>query len=202
MSRERPILFNAEMVCAILDGRKTQTRRVMKPPPTADLSWVTEWGWTFFTPDKHISGRGRRPGNGPSEMFLPCPYALEQKLWVRETFTGDWRGNGIPARGIVNYRADGEIPEQYREGNYWRPSIFMPRWASRLTLEIVEVRVQRVRDITDDDAIEEGVDRTNTSIPTYATQRFQKLWDSINGKKSGCSWADNPFVWALTFKRV
>jgi hypothetical protein len=83
----------------------------------------------------------------------------------------------------------------------WNPSIFMPRDACRIRLEITDVRVERVQSITDDDAIEEGVDRTNTSIPTYASRRFQKLWDSINAKR-GFGWAVNPWVWVVSFRAV
>lgn len=219
---ERPILFSGEMVQAILQGRKTQTRRVMKPQPelrpgtmltptrkridTAYFHWKDEWWWQDPQPS----------------LLAKCPYGKPgDRLWVRETwgiYSESWTDYGWEGDGIVDlpsykalphgsmnskyhvvYKADGYEAD---EGERWRPSIFMPRWASRITLEVTGVKVERVQDITDDDAIEEGVDRTNTSIPTYARQRFHKLWDSINGTRPGCSWAHSPWVWCVSFKRV
>lgn len=198
---------------------KFQTRRVINPQPSTNLDWVTEWGWTFFTPDKHISGRVRNPSVEPREIFLPCPYSLGQRLWVRETWATvdyEYEYPGI----AVRYRADpgctdywcshewigsrGGDSDKYMGAKFnsdWRPSIFMPRFASRITLEVTGVKVERVQSISDDDAIAEGVDRTNTSIVGYATQRYRKLWDSINGKRTGCSWVENPLVWAIEFRR-
>ncbi|MCC6454470.1 MAG: hypothetical protein IT328_05965 [Caldilineaceae bacterium] len=181
---DRPIIFSAEMVRAILEGRKTQTRRVIKPQPD------------HF---HKFSDGILRPQIGLRE--IECLYKPGMTLWVREAFTGDWRGNGQPSPTFINYRADSEIPEQYSSNAYWRSPIHMPRWASRITLEVVSVRVERVQDISDDDAVEEGVDRTNTSIPTYAIQRYRKLWDTINAKR-GYSWESNPWVWAITFRRL
>lgn len=193
-TKERPIIMTAESVRGILTGTKSQTRRVIKPQPHQRESGYWWFGRNCFASNETLLGE---------LMEGYCPYGSPgDRLWCRETFTGDWRGNGQPARGCINYRADGKIPDKYREGNYWRPSIFMPRWASRITLEVVSVRVERVQSISDDDAIEEGVDRTNTSIPTYAIQRYRKLWDSINGAKPGCSWVDNPYVWCVAFRRL
>ena len=152
--KERPILFSAPMVMAILAGTKTQTRRVIKPQPSVAQN---------------------------------CPYGTPgDHLWVKETF---WTGGDA-----VNYRADGEMPEYMRDVSRWKPSIFMPRKLSRITLEILDVRVERVQDISEEDAKDEG------GLYGAGSYRdgFAVLWDSINGKKH--PWESNPWCWVLTFK--
>lgn len=217
--KEKPILFSGEMIRALLSGAKTQTRRVMKPQPATDLSWVTGWGWTFFTPEKHISGRGIHPVKGASEVFLPCPYFLGQRLWVRETWAALHPGTDLafskvkPRPGVCSlaYKA---TEERGINGN-WRPSIFMPRWASRITLEVTEVRVERVNDISEEDAIAEGLAiwLDNEGRHThYGINRadvwerdprltFRRLWDGINAKR-GYPFDSGVWVWAIAFKRV
>lgn len=194
---DRPILFSSEMVRAILDGRKTQTRRVITPQPLVDfnLRFPINWKSSMFKTTEDFAAR--------------CSYGhLGDRLWVREN--GCERPDRSPKmmRDGANtwprymYDADDCDHAQLREWGWRRrPSIHMPRWASRITLEIVSIRVERVKTITDDGAIEEGVDRTNTSIPGYATTRYVKLWDSINAKR-GFPWSSNPWVWAIEFKRV
>lgn len=189
--KERPILFSATMVRAILEGRKTQTRRVMKTQyvNVAKLDPYTE------------------------EMLLRhCPYGqIGDRLWVRETWT-NLSYEPSPDKACVLYRADGE--EKPYELN-WRPSIFMPRWASRITLEIIDARVHRLQEISEEDAACEGVEKTSAMIwrnyfedcaQYSAKSSFASLWQSINGKnKPGGewdAWDANPWVWALTFKRV
>ena len=174
---EKPILFSGPMVRALLAGIKTQTRRLVKynnmlGEPAEWCSSVAEPGWI------HICGDFRR--------F--CPYGQPGgRLWVRET----WRSMGKCNKGtdVVFYRADGHVDGP------WRPSIFMPRWASRITLEITEVRVQRLQEISEADARAEGAKH----MPDHRWH-FREIWDSINGKKY--PWASNPWVWCLTFKRV
>ena len=187
MSSERPIIFSGDMVTAILAGRKTMTRRIVKPqPPDGGRVALRSSGWVYVD------------CNGDALGPAYCPYAAP-RLWVREA----WRVNGNEhdyanaTRDNVFYRAD----EPWNTNAGWKPSIHMPRWASRITLQITDVRVERVQDITDDDALAEGVDRTNSSIPGYATQRFQKLWDSINAAR-GYPWAANPVVWVIEFRKV
>lgn len=221
--KERPILFNAEMVRAVLDGRKTQTRRVVKFP-------VKRWqfmedyhgedldGWLADTPDAaEWCGwgwcEGRQVQNTP---HLRCPYgARGDKLWVRETWRIDMAG-GSTIDGAsdfsydVSYRAGGDDLELRHAGSLdddpyiktadsgpehgWRPSIFMPRWASRITLEVAGVRVERVQEITHDDALAEG-------ISTAPIDGFADLWGSINDKR-GYSWDSNPWVWVVEFKVI
>jgi hypothetical protein len=198
--KERPILFSAPMVRAILDGRKTQTRRVVKPQPYAN-------GWWHH---KDIAA----PIDNPDFLSL-SPYGfIGDRLWVRETwchFPAD-APDGMGEN--TYYRADpansvGCEPILARNGVKWRPSIFMPRWASRLLLEVTAIRVERLQELDDADAQAEGCpghyskdeegikDELMSPVEEYA-----ELWDSLNSKRPGCSWADNPWVWVLTFKRV
>ena len=225
--RERPIIFSGPMVRAILDGRKTQTRRVVKPQPPADRPRHCWWdapiyGWTWDT-------------EPTADWFkVKSPYAVGMRLWVRETWqmmyaTPDtWMGGSEVEEdwGPIPERPDGRWADYAADGHDgpFRPSIHMPRWASRITLEITDVRVERVRDISRDDAFAEGVDRvdpyeTNSELPpgmpacfrNYQTDgwfagdpvaSFRTLWDSINGNRPGCSWADNPWVWVVSFRRI
>lgn len=183
--RERPILFSGPMVRAILEGRKTITRRVVKPQPVGGdtiLRKGMDAGW--------IVGRMRDSENAWRE--LRCPYEVGMRLWVRERFTTDFLGS----RSRIVYHAD--EPEANCR---WRPSIHMSRWMSRLTLEVTGVRVERAHQITDADAIAEGVGPFANSLTidcnTDSPRRvFAGLWDSINGPGS---WALNPFVWCVSF---
>ena len=205
---ERPILFSAPMVRAILEGRKTQTRRVMKHPEY--MGCLT----------------GDCPHTYQSECDLDvkvwasenCPYGVPgDRLWVKETFrlradmddrppSLDWWKKG------AWYEADGPNEPSGCAGGAGklRPSIFMPRWASRITLEITEVRVLRVQEISEEDAKAEGVfggctvcgDSENGDCIEHTpscTDGFANIWMHINGEDS---WHANPWVWALTFKRV
>lgn len=206
---QKPILFSAPMVLAILEGRKTQTRRVVTGKIA--LEWLQPGG---FTPNFIAD-----PGN-----FL-SPYGYSgDRLWVRETF----KCEELDPYGEdgVRYRADNAFvmientPEAserwgdaYREGGNWRPSIFMPRWASRITLEVVNVRVERVQKITRDDAKAEGVSPVwsydGKKDPSYFERsvlnpyvaNYSVLWDEINGKR-GFGWDVNPWVWVVEFKVV
>jgi len=179
--KERPILFSAPMVRAILDGRKTMTRRVVKPNPVSiPEAEVAHANWV-------IQNR-------------VCPFGQPgDRLWVRETWLSyrHLHKNGRD-EALLIYRADGEdLPKQAR-GTKWRPSIFMPRWASRITLEITAVRVERVQDIGDEDAEAEGLSWCNAASPR---DKFQCLWNSLNLKR-GYGWDANPWVWVISFKRT
>ncbi len=181
---ERPILFSAPMVRAIIGGDKTQTRRVLKPQPSFGQPWH---GWIV----------------DPEMMDIPtamCPHGITgDRLWVREAI-------GIHCRpedgleGYCVYRAD--FPDgplaSFEPG--WTPSIHMPRWACRLVLEVGAVRVQRLQDITEADAKAEGMERTPVGTATWSNrQSFAVLWDQLNGKREGCAWENNPWVWAIEF---
>lgn len=212
-AKERPILFSDRMVRAILDGPngpKTQTRRVITPQPIilnpnnpCGVSWAKTSRETICT---HIDG-----------LHLLCPYGrVGDRLWIREAWainaicgsdvTVDYRASvseimaGAGGRGGRRTISPPTLPTLKRPvhgeiGNtdgVWRPSIHMPRWASRLVLEITKIRVERIQDISDADARAEGVaDRA----------AFQALWDAINDGR-GFGWESNPWVWVVEFKRV
>ena len=245
---ERPILFSGPMVRAILNGRKTQTRRVAKPQPETNPSVAK----IFFgkhpfspscfrgTPASGLVGGSERMawvaedwcGNAigvEEEGWLKCTYGQPgDRLWVRESFR--IRGGDEYAyqkhQGSVVYREGCELIDD----GPWNPSIHMPRWASRITLEIEAVRVERVQDISENDAKLEGIESVHcenfgawknytfeTSRPKHgvsisderhrivgyqsATKSFRSLWDSINAKR-GFGWDTNPWVWVIQFKRI
>lgn len=205
--RERPIIFSAESVRAILNGSKSQTRRVVKPQPSRQLEPGKGDAGYWFSPSYHSPG-------------WRCLYGKPgDRLIVRE----GWRWYGrIREPGMVEggfeYRADGthrkftdfadpeDAWEQFQaaavnEAYHWRPSIHMPRWASRITLELTEVRVERLQDITEEDAIAEGCRATSTdTFAQSARAHYFQIWDELNGKKY--PWAHNPWVWVLSFRRV
>jgi hypothetical protein len=200
--KERPILFSGSMVRAILSGVKFQTRRVVKPQP----EWV-EPETVWQQADGH-SGPGWYAHNEdyPEEgsLFYRCPYGQpSDRLWVRENFC-DVASEGSPRRlQEVMYRADGDTSRDVVPR--WSPSIHMPRWASRITLEITDVRVERLQDISEEDAIAEGVKWFSSGavecpgMPETPVDAYRSLWEKISG--SG-SWEKNPWVWCISFKRT
>lgn len=216
MSTERPILFSGQMVRAILEGRKCQTRRIVKPMPPCDREKRVE----RFHPA--VTNRRGEEVPGPEifgaycdcEWGARCPFGEPgDRLWVRETWCyahpdyhdeaegrrrGDRPVREYPAPWWCHYAATDDVDEPK-----WKPSIHMPRWASRITLEVTRVRVERLQDISEADARAEGID-PGTSIcdfeATPARDDFARLWDSINGKRA--PWASNPYVWVISFRRV
>lgn len=209
-TRERPILFSGPMIRAILDGRKTQTRRLIKPQPVSIGDQIWEFGDEVFTNDSSMADHLFHNVYGTKGT----PYGsvmgdgAGDRLWVRETWAPMEPSVPIEPGDPIAYREDyaddphGYDGEKSPEGKYrtWRPSIHMPRWASRLMLEITDVRVQRLQDITEDDAIAEGA-QCCPEFPASLTDRgaLGRLWEKINGEGS---WKANPWVWCLTFKRV
>ena len=210
--KERPILFSAPMVRALLDGSKTQTRRAMKRQPDYPI---------IITPDPHTNRYqiGEREPVTEAALLRTSPYGQPgDRIWVRET----WRGvvtisppGAAPEYGVARYVPDREhcqrveyAAAQERDGEPWRPSIHMPRWASRILLEIVSVRVERLNACSDADAVAEGIGLnpsaigmklTNPPVESMAIAMYRALWESINGPDS---WAVNPWVWVVEFKRV
>jgi len=175
---EKPILFSGQMVRAILDGRKTQTRRIVKPQPASNGKGDRG--------AEHIGGTWFRVWSQPlgNSTDIHCPYGvLGDRLWVKETFqpvqlaseVTQWRYAATDKKGLAN----------------WKPSIFMPRKASRITLEITALRVERLQAISRYDQISEGC--------SEPVGEYQRLWERINGKDS---WDANPWVWVVTFKQV
>ena len=205
---EHPMLFKGDLVRAILDGRKTVTRRFVKP------SW-----WRCLDPEDE----GDR-----KQAASMCPYGQAgDRIWVRESFRLDAEYNYVcPTaacehsqgeygyKPAVKYIADGEACGGAILWGGGRPSIHMPRWASRIDLEIVSVRAERVQDIDEADAEREGVEASEywdpdgcidvppVHVMLSPRETFAALWDSINGKRHGASWADNPWVWVIEFRRV
>lgn len=185
--KAHPILMSGDMVRALLAGAKTQTRRVVKLNASGRASLAGR-NWHLDDPD----------------CVKACPYGSPgDLLWVRETWAGAAKRpiHGAPATYF--YRADGErqVGKQLSALSWverekrWRSPVAMPRWASRLTLRITEVRVQRVQEISEDDARAEGTPGPFDDLFT-PRRRFESLWDSIYGHES---WDANPWVWALTF---
>jgi len=215
--KERPVIFNGEMVRAVLEGRKTQTRRVIKPQPKVIHA---------LYPDASIETE-RIFRNGDQRIHCPCGQ-IGDRLWVRETWQyADWTEDGMPwiafkAGGSNRFIDGNHIPEDWcerlsdiwadlsvdfdRKGGRacdkrWRPSIHMPRWASRILLEVTDIRVERVQEIKPEDAIREGYPfdvPTADSSQTYIDW-FKNLWASINAKR-GFGWDANPYVWVVEFK--
>jgi len=220
--KERPIIFNGDMVRAILEGRKTQTRRVVKPQPYELRNPPGGMGLPFATYQSFYQGI--------TATRLKCPYGEKgDRLWVRETFQieSNARYQDVYSQpdtplGPVHYFKDGgdewfECPRykasepdthlgEDEKPDPWKPSIHMPRWASRITLEVTGVRVERLQEISERDAEAEGIDESGTKCIVCgepyacAVDGFACLWDSINSKR-GYSWDSNPWVWVIEFKR-
>ncbi len=215
----KPIIFSGPMVRAILDGRKTQTRRIFKVrgpmgvsyPVTCPEESLIELYDNELRDDGTINYLSTGALSGPYE----CPYGKPgDLLWVRESWQALSFGDYLPTKDHVSdvrYMATDKLADLDKDtrGWPWRPSIHMPRWASRITLEITDVRVQRLQDISQKDADSEGVWETDfyqdavehASAVGCGTgfipkQAFEHLWSSINGPDS---WVSNPWVWAVTF---
>lgn len=226
--KERPILFSAPMVRAILEGRKTQTRRIVRKQfapdaAVAEIPATHPSGW-------QISGHSGLWWDDDASCIddaVCCPFGVPgNQLWVRETWQGplldydvaesirDWRSFQKPQ--FCKYAADGgPAPEFLNEDEElvcrWRPSIHMPRWASRIALEVTRVRVERLQDISESDAQAEGITpyqnhpgrflsehRDGLNFPS-AKAAFRDLWESISSPES---WNANPWVWVIEFKRM
>jgi hypothetical protein len=208
--KERPIIFTADSVRGILEGRKTQTRRVVKPQPQGSGHHGPTWGryqpackeWEFWGPIDPETKRALLYEHGVHR----CPYGLPgDHLWVREVYrTVGRRHRGTERRSLL-YPATCE-PGSVR-GPFKSPR-FMPRWASRITLEVLDVRVQRVQEISDADAVAEGMPKNSPIMyadepahELFSAAAYRVAWDSINAKR-GFGWDKNPWVWAVSFRRT
>jgi hypothetical protein len=216
--KERPIIFSAPMVRAMLDGSKTQTRRIIKWPKEVSIYAGTR---SPADPEdcRVLNGRPIYMCGHDSTAFrhVICPYGVVgDRLWVRETHLAWWNtgvdGTKPGFSHVAAYKADGYELESDEK---WIPSIHMVRAASRITIEITDVRVERLQDISEEDAIAEGIEynpkldpvgpskwrvygrpSTGTNVPESS---YESLWETINGAGS---WALNPFVYVVEFKRV
>lgn len=214
MTTERPILFSAPMVRALLAGAKTQTRRrlampepsheLARPPTRFDFTpaFKAHGGWCGFSDDwSRVT------------QWTACPYGfVGDRLWVRETLREYDEGWGYAAdqAPILMRRDDSRYPAMLSWAHHKETttcvSIHMPRWASRLTLEITDIRIERLQAITNEDAAAEGMrgpmidrdlDRVVSQIGLAPRDAYAKLWDTINGKRA--PWSSNPWVWVVTF---
>lgn len=198
--------MSALMIRAILSGAKTQTRRAMRPQPPD--------GWFRESPDEV-----REPGDGITPRWLVerCPYGEPgdgDRLWVKETIV---RVRTVSGVWVASFAADGAptVIDTWPWKRDVLPSIYLPRLASRITLEIIKVRVQRLHEISENDARAEGVEPVREAVTIYPSRdvrvsstfdklsyrpAFMELWDSINGKR--VPWSSNPWVWTLTFRRL
>lgn len=228
--RERPILFSGPMIRALLDGSKTQTRRAIRGqhrwPADGEIVEASATNEVGHQTVGH-SGRWLDDGDPDDDKAIRCPYGVPgDRLWVREAWAYVGPGSGSDLPSYVDERAR---PENHQTANCWyaatcahsirwTPSIFMPRWASRITLEVVSVRVERLQQISEADAIAEGakliyqpsdtapnkntrsfdVDGASLNAPT-AAEAYALLWDWINGTGS---WDSNPFIWVIEFRRI
>src|SRR6478736_5547644 len=219
--KERPIIFSGKMVRAILAGTKTQTRRVIGLDQF-ERSQTPGYSWTWR------NKRGLWEDVRDANLNKHCPYGMiGDRLWLRE----NWRTWEDPKTGVdgILFKADsGFVPientreaadrwmavhQNCRRSNSWRPSIHLPRWASRISLDVLGVQTQRLQSISEADARAEGItplDGVHRSQPlvgeicgrTHGTHpytlAFAVLWDIINGDRIGCAWADNPWVWCVS----
>lgn len=224
--KERPILFSAEMVRAILEGRKTQTRREIKFDKEMFADPTFSYGENGHSGAGYYVSEYEYPEEGSD--FVKCPYGkVGDRLWVRETFFEEVHPDTVQPIGKYHYAAtcdyevmkvDGDGWQQFRkngdEASPWKSPLFMPRHASRITLEITNVRVERLQDISEEDAIAEGAKDLNINFfrkvenlpekwPTKDLDSprfdFATLWQSIKGEGS---WAKNPWVWVIEFKPI
>ena len=199
---DRPIIFSGPMIAALLSGRKSQTRRVLRSQPSAEAVALEDGAWRASDEDADL------------DYPLPVLYAPGDRLWVREAHailprTAYRTSVGTGTIDQREHPTDGYSATVFREGfdrsgpPRWRPSIHMPRWASRLTLHVTDVRVQRLQEISETDARAEGVDpltwpsHENAAITNVSYRKpFRDLWNNLHGDGA---WADNPWVVALTF---
>ncbi len=220
MINEKPILFSGEMVRAILEGKKTQTRRVATKDPNAKGFY---WAENIETFPSGTTYTGWVKNSAPSLLIpMKCPYGkVGDRLWVRETWVPD-------CATVEECRASFEDLMQGCSGPYyratasdfdietlrWKPSIHMPRWASRTSLEITDIRVERLQNICASDCLDEGIeDKWSHKYSVFPAcvldsivDDYRTLWDSINGKPRAdgidISWSANPWVWVITFRRI
>jgi hypothetical protein len=226
MPTEKPILFSGPMVKAIMEGRKTMTRRVVKPQPYIEKRCGYDaWRWDHGPGGSYTTWKTSLDPLAFVGMACerrPCPYGrVGDRLWVRENWSPD-HAAFYPNFQVV-YQAEGydprEVssrgkvlpfaisPEESTNRKFpfrWRPSIHMPRRVCRIVLEITDVRVERLQGITEEDATAEGIDDlwlVQHQVGPPRKREFWYLWDSLNGPR-GFGWDVNPWVWVISFKRV
>ena len=207
--KERPMLFSAPMVRAILDGRKTVTRRAVKPQPAGEIR-RGEPDFNHWIDTKYWERQNQKENRGIGTRGFACPYGQPggDRLYVRETWAAPHAYDHLPPRLIPKDARIHYAATEDRGGLLWRPSIHMPRWASRITLEVTGVRVETLQDISEADAVAEGCKPIRPELVQdglivrpgrSAVEEFRLVWEQIHG---GGSWEKNPFVWVVTFRRI
>lgn len=199
MPSEKPVIFSGPMVNAIIEGRKTQTRRVVKPQTAYEIKATSVKG-SWYVSDPHASSSGN--------SSFGCPYGrFGDRLWVRETLREQPDGWVYDAdQSPIEMDADDpRAPAMVSWAHHVERSvcspIHMPRWASRVTLEITDVRVERLQKISFKDCIAEGIHPIGPEHdPSVVKSEFEHGWNNLNGKRA--PWASNPWVWVLTFGRI
>lgn len=213
--KERPILFSSQMVRAILDGSKTQTRRICKPAETLSYVIPCQDPATFAQGQQSPAVTPGWFGDEEGDVQFFCPYGKPgDRLWVRETWARDDEDGALMYRADIGHGGDADAWEIGRNEGVarfkWRPSIHMPRSACRITLEVVSVRVERLQAISEADAIAEGASDYQEGVDAPPPDddvewcwsyraAYSRLWDQINGAGA---WDANPWVWCVEFKRV
>lgn len=199
--KERPILFSTEMVKAILEGRKTMTRRIIKPQPDDDgLHDHTRFPMSL---DSTLQGWNGSTEEGESRQFN-CRYGYPSDvLWVRESFAHYQTDTGFEIPGTYRFKTDRDITDDVK----FKPSIHLPKAAARIWLEVTKLKVERLHDISNEDAIAEGVNHGDqpsktiggikTTMVLDAKSEYFSLWSTINGEES---LTENPWVWVVEFK--
>lgn len=213
---ERGMIFNAEMVRAILDGRKTQTRRIMKLQPKPSKSRPGDFWFSSKKLESMVHVSDLAPGNSPIadyHLFIQehcCPLgAVGDRIWVREAFrvhslatdvaTLVYKASERNSWTEQTHRVPVAVCNKPATPEKWTPSLHMPRWASRILLEITDVRVERLKSISDRDALREGCSTADMRSGDCVADVFARLWASIYGSDS---WNANPWVWVISFERV
>jgi hypothetical protein len=191
----KPIIFSTPMVQAILDGRKTQTRRVINPS-RKQINFMGDMDIrSLVRPDESTEEWLQlRSENGSPVTCIKVPYQPGDILWVRETWSRDENGEYVYRTNYGTTEDDSFPPSMFK----WKPSIHMPREAARIFLRVKTVRVERVQDITAHDAIREGME---SEIPFDTVDEFKELWNNLNAKR-GYGWESNPWVWVVKFERI
>lgn len=201
---ERPILFSGAMVRAILQSQKQQTRRVLRDQNPVDLGACM---YGAHLSRRAVHDHGKLVGTRLAPVH--CPYGVPgDRLWVRENGwerperTPRMMREGADTWSPYYFDADGLTDTDQDQFKAWgfkrRPSIHMPRWACRMVLEVTGVRVERLQDISHDDACAEGIENTRGG-KAACVARYRQLWDSLNADR-GYGWANNPFVWVVSFR--
>lgn len=215
---EKPILFNTEMVKAILDGRKTQTRRLIRPQPEGQLSYIMggsnpgKWDYMSASEAKAWDVEESRICKQDDGRLWTPPCHTDDLLYVRETWFYESHMEDLTAgkpdlpsgrykHRYVYYADHPDYPVHVGVGaTGWRPSIHMPKEAARIWLKVKKVKVQRLQEITNDDAKAEGVTCATDNSGMMHRHKFRVLWDSITDTQT--SWEANPWVWVIEFERM